>query len=94
LNFGGWHDPQTVLHFGATALWDVGWVFQPYIDSIGNQHPDIFKSIKKDMGHCAIYSVNDGPIVIYMGREDKANPPWTEAAFQAWDWLRACEGSQ
>jgi len=94
LSYGGWFDENAGLHFGALALGDNGWVFQPYIDGLGNQHPDIFMSLRRQMNQGESFSVDDGPVVIYMGREDRANPPWTAAAFQAGQWLREQTGSQ
>lgn len=94
LRHGGWFDKKAGLHFGALALEDVGWFFNPYIDSLRRQHPDIFKSVKRRMGKGEAYSDRDRTIVIYMGREDRLSPPWTTAAFQAWEWLRAGEGSR
>lgn len=93
LRHGGWFDEKAGLHFGALALEDDGWSFNPYIDSLGGQHPDIFKSVKMQMRQGDAYDAKGGPIVIYMGRDDMSNPPWTQAAFQAWEWLRSGEES-
>lgn len=94
LAHGGWFDEKAGLHYGAQALEDAGWHFNPYIDSLGGQHPDIFKPVKRLMRQGEVYGNNDGPIVIYMGREGRSDHPWTKAAFQAWEWLRANKDGQ
>jgi agarase len=94
LRRGGWFDEKAGLHFGALALEDAGWSFHPYIDSLGGQHPDIFKSVKSRMRRGEACVAKGGPIVIYLGREGRSDPPWTKAAFQAWRWLRAGEVGQ
>ncbi len=88
LRHGGWFEAKTGLHFGALSLEDDGWVFQPYIDSLGRQHPDIFKSIDRKMEQGKTCRLEGRPIVIYMGREGRSDNPWTKAAFQAWEWLK------
>jgi agarase len=94
LRRGGWFDEKAGLHFGALALEDAGWAFQPYIDSLGGQHPDIFRTVKRQMAKGEGYRTQNGPVVIYMGREDRSNHPWTTAAFQAWDWLKTMENRE
>lgn len=91
LERGGWSDEKAGLHFGALALEVAGWIFQPYIDSQGRQHPDIFHSVHKQMRRDEVFSVRSGPMVIYMGREDRSRPPWAIAAFQSWEWIKAKE---
>jgi len=87
LKRGGWFDREAGLHFGALSLDETSWEFHPYIDKIGLQHPDIFKKKVLAMSSHKNIIVDDGPVIIYMGREDNRKPPWAMAAFQAWHWL-------
>lgn len=87
LERGGWYDQALGLHYGALDLGRGRWSFHPYLDSLGFQHPDIFMPTRCPMSYGEPFLVGDGPLVIFMGRDDTRKQPWTKAAFQAWHWL-------
>jgi hypothetical protein len=88
LEHGGWFDSTAGIHFGALSMQSGQWSFNPYHDSLGGQHPDIFRQADLAMETGQTYPLPGGPIVIYMGRDDRNLPSWAAAAFQTWAWLK------